>query len=67
MKTIAFLQPKINSNEVSFVYINRLKLTMESTEHLDILWIYFKKSEFQKLDNYYLIIINFNYEKTITI
>jgi hypothetical protein len=51
-KTIAFLQPKINRNNVSFIYFNRFKLTMEGSEHPDVLWTYFKNFDLEKLDNY---------------
>jgi hypothetical protein len=51
-KTIAFLQPKINRNDVRFIYNNRFGIVMEGAETVETLWSYIKKEDLQKLDNY---------------
>ena len=51
-KTIAFLQPKINRNSLSFVYKNRFILSLGGVENPDALWQYVHKEDLEKLDNY---------------
>ena len=51
-KTIAFLQPKINRNTISFIYSNHFKLSLEGVEKPDVLWQYFRKEDLEKLNNY---------------
>jgi hypothetical protein len=51
-KTIAFLQPKINRNQISFVYKNHFKLSLEGVEEPDALWLYVHNEDLKKLDNY---------------
>lgn len=49
-KTIAFLQPNINRNDIRFIYNNRFRLTLDGIEDVSTLWSYFKKEDLQKLN-----------------
>ncbi|MDP5081300.1 MAG: hypothetical protein NWP87_01500 [Winogradskyella sp.] len=49
-KTIAFLQSKINRNDVRFVYNNRFRITLEGTDLPDKLWLYINFDNLKKLD-----------------
>ncbi|MFD2916595.1 hypothetical protein [Psychroserpens luteus] len=51
-KTIAFLQPKINRNDLRFVYNNRFRIVIKGAETIETLWSYIKKEDLQKLDTY---------------
>lgn len=51
-KTIAFLQPKINRNQISFIYNNRYRITMEGSDEVDALWSYIDFENLKKLDQY---------------
>lgn len=49
-KTIAFLQPKINRNQISFIYNNRFRITLEGPDSADDLWSYIDFENLKKLD-----------------
>ena len=49
-KTIAFLQPTINRNQISFIYNNRFKITLEGVDSADTLWSYLEFENLKKLD-----------------
>ncbi|GGW54881.1 hypothetical protein DFQ11_101397 [Winogradskyella epiphytica] len=51
-KTIAFLQPEENRNEIRFIYKQRFSLVLEGTEQPDKLWSYIKDEDLKKLDSY---------------
>jgi hypothetical protein len=51
-KTIAFLQPEENRNEILFIYRQRFSIVLEGTEQPDKLWSYIKEEDLKKLDNY---------------
>lgn len=49
-KTVAFVQPKINRNQISFIYKNRFKITLEGPDSADVLWTYIDFENLKKLD-----------------
>lgn len=51
-KTIAFLQPKINRNQISFIYNNRYRITLEGSDDVDALWKYIDFENLKKLDQH---------------
>jgi hypothetical protein len=51
-KTIAFLQPKISRNQISFIYNNRFRITLEGSDDVDALWSYIDFENLKKLDQY---------------
>ena len=51
-KTIAFLQPKIKRNQISFIYNNRFKISLLGPDNADILWSYIDFENFKKLDQF---------------
>ncbi len=51
-KTIAFLQPNINRNDIRFVYNNRFRITLEGPDDADVLWSYIDFENLKKLDQY---------------
>jgi len=51
-KVIAFLQPKINRNQISFIYNNRFRITLEGPDSADVLWSYIDFENLKKLDQY---------------
>ena len=51
-KTIAFLQSKIERNQISFIYNNRFRITLEGPDGVDSLWSYIDFENLKKLDKY---------------
>jgi len=51
-KTIAFLQPKISRNQISFIYNNRFRITLEGSDDVDALWTYIDFENLKKLDKH---------------
>ena len=51
-KTIAFLQPKIKRNQISFIYNNRFKISLLGPDNADILWSYIDFENLKKLDQF---------------
>lgn len=51
-KTIAFLQPTINRNEVRFVYNNRFRITLNGPDNPATLWSYIDFENLKTLDQY---------------
>ena len=51
-KTIAFLQPKINRNQISFIYNNRFRISLEGPDNIEELWSYIDFENLKKLDQY---------------
>lgn len=51
-KTIAFLQPNINRNQISFIYNNRFKITLEGPDGADALWSYIDFENLRQLDQF---------------
>lgn len=51
-KTIAFLQPKIKQNQISFIYNNRFKIALLGPDDADLLWSYIDFENLKKLDQY---------------
>ena len=51
-KTIAFLQPEENRNEIQFIYNQRFSIILEGADHPDKLWTYIKEEDLKKLDKY---------------
>jgi hypothetical protein len=51
-KTIAFLQPADDRNEIRFIYKQRFSISLEGSEHPDKLWSYIKEEDLKKLDDY---------------
>lgn len=51
-KTIAFLQPKIKQNQISFIYNNRFKIALIGPDNADALWSYIDFENLKKLDQY---------------
>jgi hypothetical protein len=49
-ETIAFLQPKISRNQISFIYNNRFRLSLEGPDKADDLWSYIDFENLKKLD-----------------
>lgn len=50
--TISFLQPKINRNNIGFVYNNRFKISLEGPDDVAILWSYIDFENLKKLDQF---------------
>ena len=51
-KTIAFLQPKIKRNQISFIYNNRFKISLLGPDNADKLWSYIDFENLKKLDQF---------------
>lgn len=51
-KTIAFLQPKIKQNQISFIYNNRFRISLLGPDSADALWSYIDFENLKKLDPY---------------
>lgn len=51
-QTIAFLQPTIKRNEISFVYNNRFRLTLEGGDSVEAMWSNFDVKNLNRLDIY---------------
>lgn len=51
-KTIAFLQPKINRNQISFIYNNRFRISLEGIDNANTLWSYIDFENLKKLDQF---------------
>lgn len=51
-KTIAFLQPEENRNEIRFIYNQRFSIVLNGTDDADTLWTYIKEEDLKKLDTY---------------
>jgi len=51
-KTIAFLQPKIKRNQISFIYNNRFKISLLGSDNADSLWSYIDFENLKKLDQF---------------
>ncbi|MCM4168940.1 hypothetical protein KCTC52924_02641 [Arenibacter antarcticus] len=51
-KTIAFLQPKIKRNQISFIYNNRFRISLEGSDSQDALWSYIDFENLKKLDQF---------------
>lgn len=51
-KTVAFLQPKIKQNQISFIYNNRFKIALLGSDSPDALWSYIDFENLKKLDKY---------------
>jgi hypothetical protein len=51
-KTIAFLQPNIKRNQISFIYNNRFEITLEGPDSAETLWSYIDFENLKKLDIY---------------
>jgi len=51
-ETIAFLQPKISRNQISFIYNNRFRISLEGPDKADDLWSYIDFENLKKLDQY---------------
>jgi hypothetical protein len=51
-KTIAFLQPEENRNEIRFIYNQRFSIILEGADDPDTLWTYIKEEDLKKLDKY---------------
>ncbi len=51
-KTIAFLQPKIKQNKISFIYNNRFRISLRGPDSADALWSYIDFENLKKLDQY---------------
>ncbi len=51
-KTIAFLQPKIKQNKISFIYNNRFRISLRGPDSADTLWSYIDFENLKKLDQY---------------
>lgn len=51
-KTIAFLQPEENRNEIRFIYNQRFSIVLNGADDTDTLWAYIKDEDLKKLDRY---------------
>ena len=51
-KTIAFLQPEENRNEIRFIYNQRFSIVLNGADHPDTQWTYIKEEDLKKLDTY---------------
>ena len=51
-ETIAFLQPKISRNQISFIYNNRFRISLEGPDKADDLWSYIDFENLKKLDQF---------------
>ena len=51
-ETIAFLQPKIKQNQISFIYDNRFKIALLGPDSEDVLWSYIDFENLKKLNLY---------------
>ena len=51
-KTVAFLQPKIKRNQISFIYNDRFRISLEGSDSPDDLWSYIDFENLKKLDQY---------------
>ncbi|MCM4171966.1 hypothetical protein DHD32_10770 [Arenibacter sp. TNZ] len=51
-KTIAFLQPKIKRNQISFIYNDRYRISLEGSDSPNALWSYIDFENLKKLDQY---------------
>ena len=51
-KTIAFLQPKIYRNQISFIYNNRFRISLERPDNVEELWSYIDFENLKKLDQF---------------
>ena len=51
-QTIAFLQPKIKRNQISFIYNNRFKISLLGSDNADTLWSYIDFENLKKLNQY---------------
>ena len=51
-KTVAFLQPKIKQNQISFIYNNRFRITLLGPDAANVLWSYIDFENLKKLDKY---------------
>lgn len=51
-RTIAFLQPKIRDNTISFLYAQRFRITLESHYTPDEMWGYVDREHLKKMDTY---------------
>tara|TARA_R110002126_G_scaffold4147_4_gene22211 strand:+ start:33 stop:641 length:609 start_codon:yes stop_codon:yes gene_type:complete len=51
-QTIAFIQPKIKRNQISFIYNNRFKISLLGSDNADTLWSYIDFENLKKLDQY---------------
>lgn len=51
-KTIAFLQPKIKRNQISFIYNNRFRISLEGPDSDVALWSYIDFENLKKLDQF---------------
>ena len=51
-QTIAFLQPKIKRNQISFIYNNRFKISLLGSDNVDTLWSYIDFENLIKLNQY---------------
>ncbi len=49
-KTIAFMQPKIKRNQISFIYNNRFLISIEGPDSDIVLWSYIDFENLKKLD-----------------
>jgi|TARA_R110000868_G_scaffold18697_1_gene81714 hypothetical protein len=49
-ETIAFLQPKISRNQISFIYNNRFRISLEGPDKADDLWSYIDFENLKKID-----------------
>ncbi|WP_047414246.1 hypothetical protein [Cellulophaga sp. Hel_I_12] len=51
-QTIAFLQPNIKQNQISFIYNNRFKISLLGSAAADTLWSYIDFENLKKLNQY---------------
>lgn len=51
-ETIAFLQPKIKQNQISFIYNNRFRISLLGPDAANVLWSYIDFENLKKLDKY---------------
>ena len=51
-ETIAFLQPKIKRNQISFIYNNRFRISLEGPDKADDLWSYIDFENLKQLDQF---------------
>lgn len=51
-ETIAFLQPKISRNQISFIYNNRFRISLEGPDKAIDLWSYIDFENLKQLDQF---------------
>ena len=51
-QTVAFLQPKIKRNQISFIYNDRFRISLEGSDSPEALWSYIDFENLKKLDQF---------------